>query len=93
MACNFVDGNPEPKNWQKYSRQKSLRFILRFGPEYSSGTNPGWPLKLIISSAFDAFILDADDDDGDDGDDDDSRICLQYNYIHTQIHLKSHGHC
>ena len=37
LACNFVDGNPEPKNWQKNSRQKSLRFILRFWSEYSSG--------------------------------------------------------
>ena len=37
LACNFVDGNPEPENWQKNSRQKSLRFILRFWSEYSSG--------------------------------------------------------
>ena len=40
LACNFVDGIPEPKNWQKNSRQKSLRFILRFWSEYSSGRKP-----------------------------------------------------
>ena len=37
MACNFVDGNPEQKTGKKNSRQKSLRFILRFGSECSSG--------------------------------------------------------
>ena len=48
LASNFVDGNPEPKNWQKNSRQKSLRFILRFGSEYSSGWLYICPVEVAV---------------------------------------------
>ena len=60
LACNFVDGNPGAKKLAKHSRQKYLRFILRFGSEFSSGlfvlidsvsngTKEGGKLRIVTS--------------------------------------------
>ena len=48
LACSFEDGNPEPKNWPKKSRQKSLRFILRFWAEAVLQTQSAHKFKVDV---------------------------------------------